>query len=121
MYSWMNIPSKEKSSEYKYIPFTEKPKETSVRWVTQQKCLMTQGAVAVNMCLIFFMGGVSIQAWCERHFGYAPNVLIPVAGAVVSAWLVGYVMLRSGMIREEQTFYARENDVLAEIKKGKKE
>jgi hypothetical protein len=118
MYSWMNIPSKE--TAYKYDPPAEKPKETSVRWITQQKCLLTQGAVAVNMVLIFFMGGVSIQAWCERHFGYAPNVLIPVAGAVVAAWLVGYVMLRSGMIREEQTFYARENDVLSEIKKGDK-
>ncbi len=67
------------------------------------------------MCLIFFMGGVAIQSWCEKHLGYAPNVLLPVFGAVASAWTVGYIMFRSGMIREEQTFYSRHNDILSKL------
>ena len=85
-------------------------------WLTRQKCVITQGAAFVNMTLIFFMGGVAIQGWCEKHFAYSPNVAIPVAGAVMASWLVGMILYKSGVIRAEQTFYARENDVFEELK-----
>jgi len=91
-----------------------------IELITHHKCIITQGGVWINMCLIFFMGGISIQSWIEKHFGYTPNVLIPIIGCVMSAWIVGWVMFHTGIIRAEQTFYAKQNDVLDEIKKGKK-
>lgn len=90
----------------------------AIDFVTRHKCIVTQGAAFVNMGIIFFVGGVQIQAWIERHYGVSINVAVPVVGAVCMSWLIGYIMLKAGMIRSEQTFYARENDVLTDIKRG---
>jgi uncharacterized membrane protein YjjP (DUF1212 family) len=122
MYVWMNRrPENETPTiEHKDFDYLDKPKALFVGWLAHHKCLITQGGVWINMVLIFFMGGVEIQGWCERHFGYSPNVLLPVVASVIAAWVVGYVMLRSGIIRAEQTFYAKQNDVLDEINVGKK-
>jgi hypothetical protein len=76
-----------------------------VDFVTRHKCIVTQGAAFVNMGIIFFVGGVHIQMWIERHFGVSINVAVPVVVAVGMSWLIGYVMLKAGMIRSEQTFY----------------
>lgn len=90
-----------------------------IKFLVKHKCLVNQGAAAVNMLLIFFMGGVAVQTWCEKHLGWAPNIIIPVLGATWSAWFIGWLMMKTGMIQAEQTFYAERNDVFNEIRRGK--
>ena len=87
-----------------------------IKILTHIKCLISQGSVAVNMVLIFFMGGVSIQTWVEKQFGVVLNVAIPISGAIVTALTVGWVLLKSGIIAEEQHWYTDKNKTFEKLK-----
>jgi len=90
-----------------------------IEGLVHHKCIITQGAAFVQMFMIFFIGGVSIQSWIEKHFQYSINVAVPVVVAVIAAWVIGRIMLATGMIKSEQSWYFERNRVLDELRQQK--
>lgn len=71
------------------------------------------------MLIIFFMGGVTAQNWLIKQYGITINVMVLTGLAFFVAWLIGTIMVKSGIIKAEQTFYAEQNGVLDELRKNK--
>lgn len=87
------------------------------RWLAHHKCLITQGAQYVQMCIIFFVGSISIQSWLERHYSWSPNIAIPFVLAILGAWVIGNILWDIGVIGEEQRWYTDNNEVFVKLAK----
>ena len=90
-----------------------------IKWIVHHKSLATQGAGYIQLFCIFFLASRSLQDWVIKQYDVTINVVFPMIGMLTMAWMAGWILERTGIIRTEQTWLADRNDVFKRLEGDK--